>query len=115
MPNTDPVAVRISNEVIRPLCDNVAGLTLRLAGVLKQGQVQDFATHFPADNELIADGSDVDGRKPITNSQVLSIIGATAQFVTYMNTPLAGFPTNPNTGQPYTPLELALIAAVNPR
>ena len=84
MPNTDPAAVRISNEVIRPLCDATAGLAMRLAGVLKQGQVQDFASHFPATDDVIADGSDVDGRKPITNTDLNNLITMAGTFITFM-------------------------------
>ena len=107
MANTNPQAVRIVNDIIRPNCDRYAGLTAALTLTLEHGSVQDWMSLFPDDDEVIADGSDLDGRKPLTNRQVRLIIGATRAYLGFAATPLGdGLPT---------PQQAALLAAVNPR
>lgn len=70
MPNSNPQAISVANAKIRPLADRMA----RLYNALKSAQIEftaeNWTTLFPADNEIIVDGSDVDGRTPITNNDV---------------------------------------------
>lgn len=70
MPNTNPQAIKIANEKIRRLAD----LHAQLYNALKSAQIEYVAegwgTLFPADTEVLVDGSATDGRTPITNNDV---------------------------------------------
>jgi len=70
MPNTNPQAILIANAKIRPMCDLMATLYNRLKSAQIEYTAEGWATLFPADSELIVDGSAIDGRAPITNSDV---------------------------------------------
>ena len=70
MPNSNPQAIKISNEKIRPLADRMA----QLYNLIKSAQIEyaaeGWGTLFPNDVEVIVDGSTTDGRTPITNADV---------------------------------------------
>lgn len=70
MPNSNPQAVRVGNEKIRPLADLMAGLYNALKSAQIEYTSDGWATLFPNDAEVLVDGSDVDGRTPITNADV---------------------------------------------
>lgn len=70
MPNTNPQAIKIANEKIRPLADRFASLYNMLKSAQIEFTAEGWATLFPADTELIVDGSATDGRTPITNADV---------------------------------------------
>jgi hypothetical protein len=70
MPNTNPQAVFVANAKIRPLADLMGKLYNRLKSAQIEYTAEGWATLFPADSEIIMDGSDLDGRTPITNSDI---------------------------------------------
>lgn len=72
--NDNPQAVRIANERIRPLADKMAGLYADIADILLDAKASDWASVFPPDKELIADGADRDGRTPIGNMDILILL-----------------------------------------
>lgn len=70
MANTNVQAIKIANEKIRPLADAFGQLYNKLKSAQIEYAAEGWGTLFPADAQVISDGSDVDGRTPITNSDV---------------------------------------------
>lgn len=70
MPNTNPQAILVANTKIRPLCDRMAQLYNAFKAAQIEYVAEGWGALFPADSEIIADGSATDGRTPITNSDV---------------------------------------------
>ncbi len=70
MANTNVQAIKIANEKIRPLADLFGQLYNKLKSAQIEYAAEGWGALFPADAQTIADGSDVDGRTPITNSDV---------------------------------------------
>jgi len=70
MPNSNPQAVAVANEKIRPLCDRMAQLYNALKAAQIEFTAEGWATLFPNDSEILVDGSAQDGRTPITNADV---------------------------------------------
>ena len=83
MPNSNPQAVRIANEKIRPLAEAFARLYNRLKSAQIEYVAEDWGALFPADAEVIVDGSETDGRTPITNNDIRSFMLTDA--VTFLN------------------------------
>lgn len=84
MANTHPQAIRVANEKLRPAADRV-GQLYNLAKMLQAEYVAEaWSSLFPSDAEVIADGSDVDGRTPITNQDVLALMATIGDFITTM-------------------------------
>jgi len=81
MPNTNPQAIKIANEKIRPLCDRLSQLYNAIKSAQIEYTAENWAALFPNDAEVIMDGSDVDGRTPIINSDVRSFMLTDAQAV----------------------------------
>lgn len=87
MPNTDPQAIKISNERIRPIADLLAELYNAMKAAQISYTAEDWNTKFPADNEVIVDGSAIDGRTPITNNDVRTFMLTDAvSIITSMET-----------------------------
>jgi len=82
MPNNNPQAIRVANEKIRPSADRAGGLYQLLKALQSQAVAEDWATLFPADQEILVDGSETDGRTPITNQDVLDFVNLFAVQVT---------------------------------
>jgi len=84
MPNTNPQAILVANSKVRPAADRFG----QLYGFLKILQVEVAAENwlilFPADNEIVVDGSAVDGRTPITNNDVRAFITLAGAYLTFM-------------------------------
>lgn len=74
MPNTNVQAVRISNEKIRPLADRLGQIYNLLKAVQAEAAAEGWLSMFPNDSEAIVDGSATDGRTPITNADVRSML-----------------------------------------
>lgn len=74
MANTNTQAIKIANEKIRPLADQFARLYNRLKSAQIEFAAEGWGALFPADAEVITDGSAVDGRTPITNADVRSFM-----------------------------------------
>ncbi len=66
-----PEAIRLANEDVRPLADLVAGAFQSLDVFVKKFDGKSFGQLFPDDTkQIIADGSDTDGRTPISGADV---------------------------------------------
>ena len=102
MPNTNPQAVRIANEKIRPSADRFGRLYNWLKALQAEATAESWLTLFPADAEIIVDGAATDGRAMITNTDVRNFITLAGAYITFMEQ--AG---NANR-------DLALKIAVNP-
>lgn len=70
MPNTNPQAIKVANEKIRPLADAMAGLYNALKSAQIEFVAESWGALFPNDAEIIVDGSATDGRTQITNAEV---------------------------------------------
>ncbi len=84
MPNTSPQAVLVANAKIRPLSDAFGQLYNLTKSLQAQAAAENWPALFPAGAALIADGSDADGRTPITNDDVNAVIAIVATFITFM-------------------------------
>lgn len=104
MPNSNPQAIRIVNEKIRPIADAMGGLY----NVLKSAQIEFVAEGwgalFPNDSEVIVDGSATDGRTPITNADARSFM------LTHAPALITALEANANVGR-----DLTFKIAPNPR
>lgn len=74
MANTNVQAIKIANEKIRPLADLFGQLYNRLKSAQIEYTAEGWGSLFPNDAQVISDGSDVDGRTPITNADVRNFI-----------------------------------------
>ena len=84
MANTNPQAIRIANEKIRPAADRFGQLYNYVKALQAEGLAEDWLTLFPNDTETISDGSDVDGRAIISNTDVRSFITVIGAYITFM-------------------------------
>ncbi len=84
MPNTNPQAVAIANTKIRPAADKFGALYNYLKALQAEAQAEGWAALFPADGEVIVDGSATDGRAPITNADVSAFITLAGAYITFM-------------------------------
>lgn len=84
MPNTNPQAVRIANEKIRPAADAMGGLYNLMKAYQAEAAAENWTALFPNDAELIVDGSATDGRTPITNGDVAAFMAMVGTYLTYM-------------------------------
>jgi hypothetical protein len=84
MANTNPQAIRISNEKIRVASDRFGQLYNRCKAYQAEATAEGWLSLFPADNEVIEDGSATDGRAPITNQDVRDFIGDLSAFVSFL-------------------------------
>lgn len=82
--NTNPMAVRHANEKARTACDAIETCYETLKRLQAEYAAVGGDTIFPATADLIADGSDVDGRKPLTNNQVRGLKTLADALVTYL-------------------------------
>lgn len=71
---TNPQAVVFSNEKIRPIADRYAQLYWLSKIVLREWTSNSLASIIPNSAEVIADGSDADGRGQITGAMVNGLI-----------------------------------------
>jgi hypothetical protein len=82
--NTNPQAVRWSNDKLRPLADRFGQLYNQCKSLQAEFVADGAAALFPATADLVADGSDIDGRTPVTNQDINTLIGVVSSFITYM-------------------------------
>lgn len=72
---TDPLAVRFSNEQVRPAADRIAQIFYGLAPALDSFAALGLNTIFVQDSvEIVIDGAETDGRGIITSGDVFKII-----------------------------------------
>jgi hypothetical protein len=102
MPNTNPQAIRVANEKIRPAADRFGQLYNLLKALQAEATAEAWLTLFPLDSQTISDGSDVDGRAVITNTEIRNFITLAGAYVTFME-------QSANANR-----DLALKIAVNP-
>lgn len=69
-PITNPEAVRFANERSRPLADLVAGAFQAIQAYWQAWDAKGLGAVIPNDSSVIADGSDADGRTPITGADL---------------------------------------------
>lgn len=81
--NTDPQAIRIANEKIRVEADRFGQLYNLSKADQAEATAKSWLSLFPATNDLIDDGSAVDGRTPITNQDVRDFISDISAFITW--------------------------------
>lgn len=84
MPNSNPQAVRVANEKLRPLADKLGQLYNLAKALQAEAQAENWTALFPNDSELIVDGSAEDGRAPITDADIVTLMGVTTAFITFM-------------------------------
>lgn len=84
MPNTNPQAVLIANSKIRVAADRMGQLYNYFKALQAEAQAENWTGMFPADGDIIVDGSAIDGRAPITNTDVNNFITAAGAFITFM-------------------------------
>lgn len=99
---TNPEVVKFSNERSRPLADLVAGAFQAIMSYAQLWDAKGLGSIIPNDGTVIADGSDVDGRTPIT--------GADLHQLKALCVDLIGMGVGENTKIP-----TVLKIAVNPR
>lgn len=93
MPNSNPQAIKVANEKIRPLADALAGLYNALKSAQIEYVAEGWSALFPNDAEVIVDGSATDGRTQITNAEVRAFMLTDAVSV------LNGLEANTNAGR----------------
>lgn len=110
MPNTNAQAIKVSNERGRPFADRLghaANLTTLLTDLATaEGWFGGGTPLFPADNEVIDDGSAVDGRTQVTNNDLRRLFLSVGQdFTAWLDTDVVAGVTR---------RDLILKVAVNP-
>lgn len=84
MPNTNPQAVLIANTKIRVAADRFGQLYGYLKILQAEAGAEGWLGLFPADAELIVDGSAQDGRTPVTNNDMRAFITLAGAYITFM-------------------------------
>jgi hypothetical protein len=79
---TDPNAVSFANTKIRPMADHLASVFYEAQGVLDLWYATLQGDKFPVDGGTVMDGSDVDGRTPITGNDVQLFMSRLSELVT---------------------------------
>lgn len=82
--NSNVQAVTFANGKIRPMAQLLYTAYLNAKSILQEWNSQSVATVLPNDANLLADGSAVDGRPPITDAQATSIITRCQDLVNWM-------------------------------
>ncbi len=83
MANTNAQAVAWANQRARPLADLLVSTYLTCKAFVQQWTAQGVATVIPNDSTLIADGSAVDGRAPMTDAQVNILFAHAGDLIAY--------------------------------
>ena len=99
---TNPEAVRFSNEVIRPAADVAAQYYYFCKALIASYAAKGLDKEY-TDADVVDDGSDKDGRHPITGFDVKAIVQLAADYVN-------DFETGVN-----AKLNSVLAVAVNPQ
>lgn len=84
MPNTNPQAIKISNEKLRPLADRFGALYNLCKALAAESSAENWPALFPADGQTLSDGADVDGRAVITNTDLSNFMSMVGTYITYM-------------------------------
>lgn len=83
---TNPQVVRFSNEVVRPLADELYKTWFLSKSALEDYAAGDIGTKIndAGSSNFIGDGSDVDGRTRITGGDIFNFITALQEFIDYV-------------------------------
>ncbi len=84
MPNTNPQAIRVSNEKLRVAADKLGQLYNLSKSLQAEYIAENWPALFPNDSELIVDGSAEDGRTPITNADILALMTTIGDVITLL-------------------------------
>jgi hypothetical protein len=85
MPNTNPQAISICNDKIRPLADRVGQLYNLCKALQAEAVAEGWAAMFTGGSgNIIVDGSATDGRAIITDADVAAFITDISSFITDM-------------------------------
>lgn len=82
MPNTNPQAIRIANEKLRPAADKFGQLYNYAKMLQAEYTAENWVALFPNDAEAISDGSATDGRTQITNADVVAFMNGLGTLIT---------------------------------
>jgi len=86
---TDDSEIRLSNEYVRVFADRLASVLLDATAVV--AALEAAALDPAADPDAtLDDGSDVDGRRPITRGQMRAVAGAAASLLSWAQETGAG-------------------------
>lgn len=85
MANTNPQAIRVSNERFRSLADRLAQLYHYARAVQAQIKAEGIDSLFAANSDALADGSETDGRTPLTNDDIKQFIGYVDDVVKFFD------------------------------
>lgn len=84
MPNTNPQAIQVANEKIRPLADLFGQFYNRCKMAQAEHQAEDWLALFPNDADVVEDGSLTDGRTRITNADVRAFMTNVGAIISQM-------------------------------
>jgi hypothetical protein len=84
--NVSPQAIKVANEFLRPASDTIAQTYWRFKRMLALDDAQGWLAMFPADSGEVVDGSRTDGRRPVTNDDVRTVLSIMRAFVGFMET-----------------------------
>ena len=101
----NPVAVKFSNERVRPAADTIARAYSAAKGILAMWSAQKMGTRITDTTDVIIDGAKQDGRLSISGADANRIIEALSTIVTALD----GVASDGNTH-----ITNALRVAVNP-
>lgn len=82
--NSNPQAVFIANDKIRPAADKLAQLYNFFKALQAEAQAENWTALFPANADTIDDGATADGRTIIDNTDVSTLIATAGSFITFM-------------------------------
>lgn len=84
MANTNPQAIAVSDQKLRPLADRFGQLYNLCKALQAEGTANRWDLLFPNDATPLGDTAAVDGRAVITNADLTALIAIVTTFVTYM-------------------------------
>lgn len=82
--NTNPQAIFVVNNHIRPAADKFAQLYNRCKALAAEASAENWAALFPNNADIIIDGAASDGRAIITNADVNVFITIITGYITFM-------------------------------
>lgn len=112
MPNANPQAVTVANGKLRPLSDKFGQLYNLCKALQAEYLAENWGALYPDDTELMVDGSETDGRAPVTNRELRTLmLNVVGPFITDFeaNVALGSIPAAANAKR-----NLVLKIAVNP-
>lgn len=85
MPNTNPQAVKLANERFRPLADRLTQSYHFCKALRDQIAAEGIESLFTKDDDVVEDGSDIDGRSRLTNADIKGMIASVDEFLAFMD------------------------------